>query len=346
MKDNKKIKISTIFYAVVILVIIFNLALAGVIYKSGIKNNFTNFFVKLIPYPIASVNYTNWISFSTLEENLNSVRMFYENQDFTSEGYRIDFKTSDGQKRLKIKEKNLLNKLIENKIIEILAQKKGIVLTDALVSQEVERKLTEYGSRDTVESDLKRLYGWDIEKFKDRIVKPDMYRSALEDNVRNSDENFAKAKTKIQEAKAELDKGKNFEEVVKNFSEGESVKNNGDLGWFTIDQMLPEIAVVAFPMEKGKTSDIIESSVGFHIIKLEDKKTEGDVQKVRISQIFVKTQGFSEWLFEQSKQFKINIFKDYYWDQENQKVNFRDQSLTDFENNLEKNSPDDISVIF
>ena len=33
-------------------------------------------------------------------------------------------------------------------------------------------------------------------------------------------------------------------------------------------------------------------------------------------------------------------------DIENHKVNFRDQSLTDFDNYLEKNSPDDISVIF
>jgi len=50
---------------------------------------------------------------------------------------------------------------------------------------------------------------------------------------------------------------------------------------------------------------------------------------------------------EQEKSFNIDILlKDFRWDKESQAVQFTDQKMIDFENNLEINSPDDVSVLF
>jgi len=104
---------------------------------------------------------------------------------------------------------------------------------------------------------------------------------------------------------------------------------------------------VAFSMDTGKVSSIIQSSVGYHIIEVTDKRTQNGVDQVRIGQIFEPTPNFSDWLCQQEKNYNIHILiRNYYWDANSCSVEFRDASMRDFENNLAKNSPNDPSVMF
>ena len=80
------------------------------------------------------------------------------------------------------------------------------------------------------------------------------------------------------EAKAvreEIEKGADFAEVAKQKSKdpGTAVEG-GDLGYFTKEQMLPEISEPAFKLEIGKLSEPVKSSYGWHIIKTEDKRAK------------------------------------------------------------------------
>lgn len=334
-------------YALLVVLAVFLLVSGILIYRVGFNNRFTQALTKIIPYPAAVINFTDFVSVRTLQTELIAVRRFYENQDFSNIGFRVDFKTVDGQKRLKIKEKNLLNKLIENEIIKQLAEERGIKINSEIITQEVDRKLVQYGSREAFLNNLKNLYGWNISDFEEKIVKPDMYKAQLQTNLRENDKEMSVAKNKIGEAKKELDNKTDFSEVAKKFSDGESAKNGGDLGWLTSDQMIPEIAVAAILLNKGERSDIIESTLGFHIVRVDDNKNEDGTAKIKLSQVFVRSKNFSDWLYEQEKNFKVSIpLKDFYWDKETQVVQFTDPDLKDFENNLGKNSPDDISVLF
>jgi len=343
----KEIKTSTIIYSVLLIAAVFLLVVGILVYGLGIRDKFTRLITRIIPYPAATIGGISYISVNDFGKNLDSVKMFYENQDFSDIGMRVDFKTTDGQKRLKIKEKNLLNKMIENEIIKKLAEKRGIKITAEMASQEVERKINDYGNREDVLKNLKNLYNWDIMDFEKKIVQPDLYKEALEKSVKSSEKDMADSRKKITEALNALKNKESFADTAQKYSDGESAKNGGELGWLTSDQMIPEIAVTAALIPKGSTSDTIETPLGFHIINVEDKKTEDGIDKVRLSQIFVKSRNFSDWLLEQEKGFKIYIpLKDFYWDKETQSVQFTSQDLKNFENNLEKNSPDDASVLF
>src|SRR5271170_5405912 len=79
-----------------------------------------------------------------------------------------------------------------------------------------------------------------------------------------------------EEAKAALARvkaGEDFAKVATELSK-DPAGEGGDLGWFTKDRMVPEFADVAFKLEPGQISEPVKSQFGWHIIKVEDKRTK------------------------------------------------------------------------
>ena len=79
------------------------------------------------------------------------------------------------------------------------------------------------------------------------------------------------------EAKAiedQLKKGADFAALAKEKSKDPGAADGGDLGYFTKDQMVPEFAEAAFKLDKGQISEPIHTQFGWHIIKVEDKRTK------------------------------------------------------------------------
>ena len=151
----------------------------------------------------------------------------------------------------------------------------------------------------------------------------------------------------IEKAKEQLDKKKPFGDVAKEYSKGSTAKDGGELGWFKKDQLISEISDVVFSLEKGKTSDMLESPLGFHIIELEDKKTENGNNLVRIRQIFAPKKIFAEFLTEEMKKMSFRILlKEYSWNKEQAFLEFKNEEMKKFEQELINNSQGDASILF
>lgn len=98
------------------------------------------------------------------------------------------------------------------------------------------------------------------------------------------------------QAKAALErlkKGEDFAKVASELSKDPgSGKEGGDLGWFAKERMVPEFAEAAFKLEKGQLSEPVKSQFGWHVIKLEDKRTKPlptfDEVKPQIEQYLVR----------------------------------------------------------
>jgi peptidyl-prolyl cis-trans isomerase C len=73
---------------------------------------------------------------------------------------------------------------------------------------------------------------------------------------------------------AQLKGGADFAALAKEKSKDPGAADGGDLGYFTKDQMVPEFAEVAFKLDKGQLSDPVKTQFGWHIIKVEDKRTK------------------------------------------------------------------------
>lgn len=96
-------------------------------------------------------------------------------------------------------------------------------------------------------------------------------------------------KQRLLEIREEIIQGEDFSEVATDYSEdNSSAKNGGDLGWFGKGMMVPPFEEAAFSLEPGEMSDPIKTQFGWHLIKVEDKKGQGEEQEVKASHILLK----------------------------------------------------------
>ncbi len=74
----------------------------------------------------------------------------------------------------------------------------------------------------------------------------------------------------IEDLLAKVKKGEDFAALAKEYSEDNSAKKGGDLGLFSRGRMVKPFEEAAFALEVGGVSDVVETSFGFHIIKVEE----------------------------------------------------------------------------
>ncbi|MEF3691433.1 MAG: peptidylprolyl isomerase [Candidatus Moraniibacteriota bacterium] len=333
-KKMKKIKWPTLVGGIFLFLFLISSALVIAIYRFEEFFELPKYFDERIFLPAVIIDKKETISIGEINSNLASIRSFYEKQDFSSLGIRIDFSTQEGQKRLKIREKELINKMIEDRMIEKLSHERGIAISDKMLSERFLRELNESGNEKEVRESLRELYGWSLEDFKNKVVKPDLYKDELMKWLEENDgrERKESSKLKADRISVRLKGGEDFETLAKEVSEGNTSDSGGKLGWFREDQISREIKDKVIRLESGKISDVLESGLGYHIVKLNEiKEAEGE-KTYNISQIFFPKQSFSLWLSEKIKEVKVSVLiPDYIWNKETGMVEFKDKSMEDFE---------------
>jgi hypothetical protein len=277
------------------------------------------------------------ITIAELDENTKSIRHFYEAQDFSRLGIRIDFNTEDGKKRLKLEEEKMINKLIEDIAIEELAAEWDIKVSDEAVEMAMDRPIAEVGSSDEVEKKLENLYGWTLEEFGEKVVKKQLLKEKVSEKFKQNNLVTEEMRQKINNAKRELNDNRTFSDVAIKYSEGTTAKDGGIIGWFMDGQVQDEIGKQIFTMEKGEYTDIIETPLGLHIAHI-DEVTEVDGKKmVHISQIVVHKQTFAEYINEKIKKMNVKVFiPEYEWDKDKAIIVFLDQTMREFKDEIAK----------
>jgi len=83
----------------------------------------------------------------------------------------------------------------------------------------------------------------------------------------------AEAQRRADDLLKQLRAGAKFEDLAKKYSEDPgSAKEGGSLGWFPKGRMVPEFEKAAFSQPKGQIGEVVKSSFGFHIIRVDDRQ--------------------------------------------------------------------------
>lgn len=201
----------------------------------------------------------------------------------------------DGKKYIDFAKEELLNSLIDETILLKKAADLGVIASQEQVNEEIEyikqmfesdKEYKDYLAAQGITEDYvinnvrKRMIINNLinEVTKSMDVPEDELRAAYNSmkssfiSVKASHilmENQDEAKKILERAKA----GEDFNKLAAEFSTDPSAKvNSGDLGYFSTGDMVPEFEEAAFSLEPGQISGLVQSSYGFHIIKVEDKK--------------------------------------------------------------------------
>jgi peptidyl-prolyl cis-trans isomerase C len=206
----------------------------------------------------------------------------------------------------KIKEANIVitDEEVMSTIEEIASSQK-----EPLSLEEFKKKLAEYGQNfdevkeeireglarnkfmqahwagkiDVTEEDARKYYDENLKNFETPeqvrashiLIKPLLTDPNLDPNVDPNEDKakaMAKAKEKAEELLKQLKDGADFAELAKIHSNGPMAQQGGDIGFFSRGEMVPAFEDVAFKLEIGQISDIVETEYGYHIIKTTDNK--------------------------------------------------------------------------
>jgi len=79
-------------------------------------------------------------------------------------------------------------------------------------------------------------------------------------------------RSQLQEVLEQARAGRDFVELALLYSEDATAADGGDLGYFSRGEMVGPIEEAAFALQPGEISGIVETSFGFHLVKLEEIK--------------------------------------------------------------------------
>lgn len=260
---------------------------------------------------------------------------------------------ADQQTIVRETRKAALNKLIDDLLIEQESRRLGISATDADVEKTVENIMKDRNiSREELEASITREGGTLEEyarevrryllkmKIMAREIKPkiavgedeigEYYRKHLDryegkEAVRvsqilfivpkgSNEETRRELKSQASALREKLEAGEPFEFMANRYSQGPAAKSGGDLGFVERNMMFPAVDEAAFSLEIGAVSEVIESPIGFHIIRVTDRRGAGVKPVSEVRQEITDTirnekmeKRFLEWMETLKKKSHIDI---------------------------------------
>jgi len=148
------------------------------------------------------------------------------------------------------------------------------------------------GKVNVTEDDVKKYYAENTAQFKTPeqirashiLIRPDITDPNTDPNQAK-----AKAKAKTQELLEQVKNGADFAALAKANSGCPSAEKGGDLGFFEKGKMVPAFEEAAFALKVGQVSDIVETTYGYHIIKITDHKDASDIPFEQAKDDIIKT---------------------------------------------------------
>ncbi|MBC5825951.1 MAG: peptidylprolyl isomerase [Candidatus Eremiobacteraeota bacterium] len=193
--------------------------------------------------------------------------------------------------------KTTLQQIVQQQLVFQYAKDNKIDVTDAEINAELD-KIKQRFPGDQFQQVLK-TQGLTLDDAKNVLREQLIVRKAVDKNIHLSDADvksyftknsalfntpaqmrarhiLVKSKAEADSIEAQLRKGANFADLARKYSVDPGSKDKGgELGFFGPGQMLPQFDAAAHALKPGQISPPVQTSFGWHIIQLEEKKPGG-----------------------------------------------------------------------
>ena len=198
---------------------------------------------------------------------------------------------------------DVLNQIIEERLILQGAQAQNITVSDSDVQTELQAQIQEAGG-DAGWTDWLKTNLYTAEEFPQVLRTSlisnkvrDSLTADLEGNVKQVHARHILLRTEsdAKDILTKLSGGDDFAALAAQFSQDETTRERGgDLGWFTSEELLtPQLTETAFKLQAGQIAGPIATELGYHVIQvleIADRPVEPE-RRVYISQ-----NRFENWL--------------------------------------------------
>ena len=248
--------------------------------------------------PVALVNGAG-ISLKELQREMKKIRDRYAMQNIFP-----------GETELGQLKQQMLDRLVKRELLWQQAVREGLVVADEAVSEELEALKKQYGNEAILNNMLENremsrqeflfLIRKDLsiealinrEIAEDVTVSDALCQAYYDDNRSKfeepekirvshiavffdrdaSDAEKQKARASVQSIAQRLKDGETFEALAREASDCASSERGGDLGFIARGSMDPLFEKAAFALDLDELSPVVKSSMGYHIIKVTDRK--------------------------------------------------------------------------
>lgn len=279
-----------ILWLIILIYLGFGIYFAREVYVKHSENSKVVFSTKIYPFPAAFVG-GNIVWTKEYYQQLSYIRTFSDKTKQAS--------PSEEQLRSQI-----INQLIENRLMAWEASKNGIRVTSRDVNDAFAKIVDQSGGLANVQKTLRDLYNMSEKEFKS-LVKDQVIKEKIQDELIAQVKVLhilVKDEGRSNEVATKAKNGEPWDQLAKTYSEDIKTRDNwGDLGWIArgnlvIDnKQVPEFEEAAFAAKIGEVFGPVKSEVGYQIGRVEDKKG-----KIQLS--------YTNWLDNIKKQTKIYIF--------------------------------------
>jgi peptidyl-prolyl cis-trans isomerase SurA len=227
---------------------------------------------------------------------------------------------NEKREALKTDSKAQLDYLIREKLVESEIKKLNLTLSDDRIDSEIQTLAKRNQMTKAQFESLIKKQGSTVAEYraflKAKLERQSFFEAEVISKLRITDEDaysefraqFPKYKPVVNEfsvaqiyfnpkkgtpkealARAEsvlgkLSAGESFESLANKYNEDPRANKDGVLGNFKSGEFIPELENAVASLDKNQSSKIIQSKIGFHIIKVLDKKVTQDPQFLRIKE--------------------------------------------------------------
>ena len=203
---------------------------------------------------------------------------------------------------------DVLNRMIEQKLAEQESQRLGVFVHDSEIDKRLEIVKNENHLTDEALSRALEAEGYTLEEYREKIKEQLLSMKLVnmevkskiaitEDEIRKHYENHKKnyageqkyhlrtilikaplgeqveddenALKKIEMVVEALKAGVPFEDAARQYSDDLSAEEGGDLGFFTIDELAPELRETVRWMKEGEVSSVLRTALGYQLLMVE-----------------------------------------------------------------------------